>query len=243
MQKFQDVVLDSQGRPVPGAVIAVQSFPGGSPVTVYQTNAVGAAYVPTTDSLGGFFFYAPDGNYSYTVTVANVLRATVTDIQLQDLNPDPVFTGVITADGIKFPAIQVPSADVNVLDDYEEGVFTPSVVGGTLPGTGTYSGQVGFYTKIGNRVFFEIQLVWTGHTGTGTMSIAGLPFPVNVGLFPTCALWNQDVSMTAGHVMQAYAGVSSSSFLLSSIPTGGGSSVNIPMDAAGSILLSGHYRI
>jgi hypothetical protein len=244
MQKFQDVVLDSQGRPVPGAVIAVQSFPGGSPATVYQTNAVGAAYVPTTDSLGGFFFYAPNGSYSYTVTVAGVLRATVTDIQLQDLVPDPVFAGVITADGIKFPSVHVPSADVNVLDDYEEGVFTPSVVGGTLPGVGTYDPPpAGFYTKIGNRVFYEIQLTWIAHTGTGGMSVSGLPFPVNVGLFPACAVWNQNISMTAGHVMQATANIGSTNILLSSIPTGGGLSVNIPMDAAGSILLSGHYRI
>jgi hypothetical protein len=176
MQKFQDVVLDSQGRPVPGAVIAVQSFPGGSPATVYQTNSVGAAYVPTTDSLGGFFFYAPDGNYSYTVTVANVLRATVTDIQLQDLNPDPVFTGVITADGIKFPAIQDPSADANTLDDYEEGVWTPSVTSGS--GTITTLGAVaGRYTKVGQWVkcYFTVAITTNGTAG-GVLVIAGLPF-------------------------------------------------------------------
>lgn len=84
MQKFQDVVLDSQGRPVAGAVIAVLSYPGGSPATVYQTDAVGTAYTPTTDDYGAFYFYAPNGRYSYTVTVANVLRGTVTDILLYD---------------------------------------------------------------------------------------------------------------------------------------------------------------
>lgn len=84
MQKFQDVVLDSQGRPVAGAVIAVLSYPGGSPATVYQTDSVGTAYTPTTDDYGAFYFYAPDGNYSYTVTVGGVLRKTVTDITLYD---------------------------------------------------------------------------------------------------------------------------------------------------------------
>jgi hypothetical protein len=84
MQKFQDVVLDSQGRPVPGAVIAVQSYPGGSPATVYETDAVGAAYVPTTDAFGAFFFYAPNGRYNYTVTVGGVLRKTVTDVEIVD---------------------------------------------------------------------------------------------------------------------------------------------------------------
>lgn len=98
MQKFQDVVLDSQGRPVAGAVIAVQAYPGGSPATVYETDAVGAAYTPTTDAFGAFFFYAPDGNYSYTVTVSGVLRKTVTDVQIVDAAPaaSPTFTGNIT---------------------------------------------------------------------------------------------------------------------------------------------------
>jgi hypothetical protein len=84
MQKFQDVVLDSQGRPVAGAVIAVQEYPGGGAATVYETDAVGAAYTPTTDAFGAFFFYAPNGNYSYTVTVGGVLRKTVTDVTLYD---------------------------------------------------------------------------------------------------------------------------------------------------------------
>lgn len=106
MQKFQDVVLDSQGRPVAGAVIAVLSYPGGSPATVYQTDSVGAAYTPTTDDYGAFYFYAPDGNYSYTVTVNGVLRKTVTDVQIVDAVADlalkapidsPTFTGTVTA--------------------------------------------------------------------------------------------------------------------------------------------------
>lgn len=84
MQKYQDVVLDSQGRPVAGAVIAVLEYPGGSPATVYQTDSVGAAYTPTTDDYGAFYFYAPNGYYSYTVTVNGVLRKTVTDISIYD---------------------------------------------------------------------------------------------------------------------------------------------------------------
>lgn len=88
MQKFQDVVLDSQGRPVEGAVIAVQEYPGGASATVYETNNVGAAYVPTTDAYGAFFFYALNGRYSYTVTVAGVLRGTITDVLLYD--PDEI---------------------------------------------------------------------------------------------------------------------------------------------------------
>jgi hypothetical protein len=82
-------------------------------------------------------------------------------------------TLTLTNGQLKFPATQNASADANTLDDYEEGTFTP-----TLGGTSTYSIQVGEYTKIGNRVFFNIDLNISG-IGTGsTTTISGLPFTV-----------------------------------------------------------------
>ncbi len=44
---------------------------------------------------------------------------------------------------IVFPASQNASSDANTLDDYEEGTFTPTVLGFTTAGTGTYSGRAG----------------------------------------------------------------------------------------------------
>ena len=80
--------------------------------------------------------------------------------------PSPVLT-----DGIIFPATRIPSDNVNTLDDYEEGTWTPS-----LGGTATYSVQAGFYTKIGNFVFVRGRLELTA-IGTGsTTQISGLPF-------------------------------------------------------------------
>jgi len=74
--------------------------------------------------------------------------------------------------GLRFPAIKVPSAGVNVLDDYEEGVWVPSI-----GGTATYTTQVGTYTKIGRLVTFTIDLA-INVLGTGSTSlISGLPFP------------------------------------------------------------------
>lgn len=71
---------------------------------------------------------------------------------------------------IKFPATQVASANANTLDDYEEGSITPSV-----GGTATYTTRGGAYTKIGNRVFFDITMT-INTIGTGSTSvISGLP--------------------------------------------------------------------
>lgn len=79
----------------------------------------------------------------------------------------------LTGGQIAFPATQNPSANVNTLDDYEEGTWTPSI-----GGTATYANQTGTYTKIGNRVYIEGRLSIT-LVGTGsTTVVSGLPFSV-----------------------------------------------------------------
>jgi len=78
---------------------------------------------------------------------------------------------------IKFPATQNPSSDVNTLDDYEEGTWTP-VIGGATSETGqTYNIQVGKYVKIGKFVHYHCYVGLTAKgTITGSVEIHGLPF-------------------------------------------------------------------
>ena len=77
---------------------------------------------------------------------------------------------------IKFPATANPSADVNTLDDYEEGTWTPSV-----GGDATYTSQIGLYTKTGNIVTLHCQLT-INVLGTGsTTTITGAPFVSTFG--------------------------------------------------------------
>jgi hypothetical protein len=144
--------------------------------------------------------------------------------------------------GITFPATQSASSDANTLDDYEEGTFTPTVIGTLTAGTASYSTQQGRYTKIGNRVLISIFINYTGGTGTGSIRIAGLPFAAN-GQMPF-ANYNANVAMTAGHVMQAITAASGSTAIdINSVPTGGGSDANVPYDAAGLIMLGGNYDV
>jgi len=92
----------------------------------------------------------------------------------------PAFTGLVdisaaSAGQVKFPATQNPSSDVNTLDDYEEGTWTPSLGGNT-----TYTTQVGRYTKVGRLVHLEfnitVNVIGTGSAGV----ITGLPFAAAV---------------------------------------------------------------
>lgn len=85
-------------------------------------------------------------------------------------------SAVGVGENIAFPATQAASADPNTLDDYEEGLWTPSV-----GGTATYSQQVGRYTKIGRVVYISC-LLQINVLGTGSTSqISGLPFAVAAG--------------------------------------------------------------
>lgn len=82
--------------------------------------------------------------------------------------------GLLTLIGgqISFPATQVPSADANTLDDYEEGTWQPGI-GGTTTYTGTREGR---YIKIGRLVwvtgYFTINSIGSGNNA----EIMNLPF-------------------------------------------------------------------
>jgi hypothetical protein len=81
--------------------------------------------------------------------------------------------------GVTFPATQSASTDVNTLDDYEEGTFTPTVVStsGTITTVGATTGQ---YTKIGDLVTVIVFLPITNNgTGAGLVRVTNMPFACN----------------------------------------------------------------
>lgn len=101
---------------------------------------------------------------------------------------DELLTNIDFNNLLNKPAI--PS-NINELDDYEDGTFTPYFVcSGNAP-TLTYSLQEGRYVKIGNLVTVTILLNCdVTDIGTGYLKIYGLPFScsqpypsVNFGIF------------------------------------------------------------
>lgn len=62
---------------------------------------------------------------------------------------------------------------------YQDAVsFTPTIIGSSSAGIGTYSIQQGWYTQIGNMIMCAIELQWSAHTGTGDLWIGNLPFTI-----------------------------------------------------------------
>jgi len=80
--------------------------------------------------------------------------------------------------GITFPASQSASSDVNTLDDYEEGTWTPI----DSSGNGlTFTGVSAYYTKIGDMVFATFELVYPATVSSFNNRIGGLPFTTATG--------------------------------------------------------------
>ena len=83
--------------------------------------------------------------------------------------------------GIDFSATSDASGKTSeLLDDYEEGTWTPQVTQG-VTGTPTYANQLGWYTKIGRIVtlYFYLRFGSSGNTGSNSIfQIGNLPFPV-----------------------------------------------------------------
>jgi hypothetical protein len=69
------------------------------------------------------------------------------------------------------------SNNSNLLDDYDEGTWTPAVSGSGTAGTATYGLQGGSYTKIGNKVTCWFSIANFAQSGaSGNFIISGLPF-------------------------------------------------------------------
>ncbi len=146
--------------------------------------------------------------------------------------------------GITFPATQSASSDANTLDDYEEGTWTPIIVGATTAGTGTYSSQNGRYTKVGNMVTATSYVEWSAHTGTGGMRLGGLPFATlsaSANLGGVAVGYNHNIALTANNVLTAYTLANSTECVVDQYPVGGGASTTVPIDTAGGIVFTVSY--
>ena len=155
-------------------------------------------------------------------------------------------TAAASGAGITFPASQSASSDANTLDDYEEGTWTPTIVGSTTAGTASYSTAQGYYTKIGNRVFLQCYVNWTSGTGTGGLQIGNLPFT-------TSSSANSQGGLTIGYINNVTLIASNYAFILLQVtkttvdvyqyPVGGGTTGPVAYDSAGELVISGHYFI
>lgn len=159
---------------------------------VNHTTAAGHVFGFISEGSGNwreiFRIPAPSGAISrLNNATANELVSVGATITELDAEANLTFDGTTLTLGqgqVGFPATQVASAGANVLDDYEEGTWTPTVQDNSRSNSESqaYDTQLGFYTKIGNLVYFSftIDLSSLGSLTTSEVAnIAGLPFTSN----------------------------------------------------------------
>jgi len=99
----------------------------------------------------------------------------VNNTESLQLETDGDLTFVRSGTGIHLGVTSATAA--NLLNDYEEGNWTPTVGGASSDPSVSFNTQQGRYTKIGNRVFINC-VVYTSSIsgGGGNFNIRGLPF-------------------------------------------------------------------
>lgn len=127
------------------------------------TLAVSQLEILTQSGTGIITVVPPATNTNRTLTLPDATGTVVASGTTPSLN------------GIAFPATQVPSADANTLDDYEEGTFTPTFT--PVSGSFTSVSSTGQYVKVGRTITIFMSLTTTNlGTASGLWNFSGLPF-------------------------------------------------------------------
>jgi hypothetical protein len=148
----------------------------------------------------------------------------------------------VSGKGIDFSA--TPGTGTSeLLADYEEGTFTPVVIGSTTAGTATYDFRIARYTKIGRMVQIEIAMQFNSGTGTGNLQISGLPF-TNAANYSSLAIGRIDsLTLSALNIVTAYVEANADLINFRQYATGGGADSAVAYDAAALIFIAGCYSV
>lgn len=144
---------------------------------------------------------------------------------------------IIAASGIKYGGGTV------AMTAYDEGNFTPIVYGGSTAGVGTYSVQSGSYTRLGRMVFISLRVSWTAHTGAGNLYISGLPFQTNSSTYFALTAYQSSLTVGSGKQLVVLTSPGNSYLSLNANDLAGGASINVQIDTAADVIITGSYTV
>jgi hypothetical protein len=124
---------------------------------------------------------------------------------------------------------------------YATGTFTPAIIGFTSAGSANYSIQDGYYIRIGKFVTVWAHITWTSHTGTGNVTLSGLPTgDALVDAVGTGAVYAADFTYTGTLVMVTAGG--GALIEIDQVKTDG-SHAQLTVPVAGSLRFSVSYAM
>ncbi len=121
-----------------------------------------------------------------------------------------------------------------------KGTFVPVIEGMTAAGVGTYSRQEGRWLRQGSVCFVDCSIVWSAHTGTGSMQIGSLPFYPATAPTPVISVYYADIALT-GTQVGAYLSAGGKIVLRQMGNNQAAAGINV--DAAASITVSFSYVV
>lgn len=221
-----DIYLDLAGSPVTAGIAEVDS--GGNSLT---TSRLTLTTITTSTVPAGFYSTARKNEICVIGEAGKTL----------------------VSGGVRFPVTQVSSSDVNVLDDYEEGTFTPILADTALSAKGaTYSLNTGYYTKHGDTVTYTLYIAVTA-LGTLTVGdgayIIGLPYAslnASGNISSANIAYAAGLALTAGEIPTARIGSNENVVTLGKWPaagtTGTVAMTVANVSATGALAVTGSYK-
>lgn len=133
------------------------------------------------------------------------------------------------------------------LQMYQSVTRAPTVFGSTSAGTASYTTQNGKFMRIGELVYYTIEVAYSAVTGTGTLRIGNLPWAPNNSIpQPTVVACCNNVTLAAGQNVWATPEANSINFR---IKTSGSTAepdylrLTNPAYLSGTIMVSGWYYL
>jgi hypothetical protein len=141
--------------------------------------------------------------------------------------------------GVDFSITSHPAGMTSeLLADYEEGTWTPTIIAAGGSGSPTYSSNIGIYTKIGNTVVATAFIGFTKNTlSGGVLQSGGFPFTTTINYYPQAACFLNIGSLIINPICQVGANSTALDVLKSNAVTGAIESTTIADLGAGSLEL------
>jgi hypothetical protein len=126
----------------------------------------------------------------------------------------------------------------------EQGTFTPTARGTGTTGTFTYTAQSGSWQRVGNRVFFSLNIGWSATTGTGGIRVKlnDIPYLPNGAQQVACSIRTDGLNVGADKQLQAYVTTTNNEIVIEAMDPTGTATADVSMDTViGQMMIAGSF--
>jgi hypothetical protein len=234
-----NILLGKSRGTTAGSVTAVQS---GDELGTLNFQGADGTFMQSAAWIRGFADAAPtSGNLQGRLSIYTAGSGSA-GTPAERLRVDSAGVVSLITGQLNFPSSQNASSNVNTLDDYKEGTYTPALTGVT----GTYTTQAGYYVKIGSLIHITAFVSYSSFTGTGNI---GITIPVNSlndtnYRFSGSFNFNSAFNVSSGNVVTVGGGGNASNAGFTVITPGGSPSslTQAQLNASGQVQCTMTYR-